>query len=96
MRIAQIVTVTALAAAGIAVASGTSSADRGVINCISYSWEPGNVSTTVYLHNRCDTREELTVHPANPSAACGDWTTTLGPDEKTSEVFVCEPGSISA
>ncbi|CAM5558751.1 hypothetical protein BOQ63_006780 (plasmid) [Streptomyces viridifaciens] len=33
----------------------TRSMHRGVDGCIAWSYDPGVWSTTVYLHNRCDT-----------------------------------------
>ncbi|MFE9802040.1 hypothetical protein ACWC98_06635 [Streptomyces goshikiensis] len=34
----------------------------GVDGCLSYSYEPGTVSTTVYYHNRCSDRHVLYIH----------------------------------
>ncbi|NKY52045.1 hypothetical protein [Nocardia vermiculata] len=83
--VSKIVTVAAFAAAGIGVATGTASAERGVDDCIAYSYEKGIMHTTVYFHNRCNTTQGVTVYP--DENGCGNWTTQLAPDQKSKHEF---------
>ncbi|MEU4314164.1 hypothetical protein [Nocardia sp. NPDC024068] len=83
--VSKIVAVAAFVAAGLGVATGTASAERGVDDCIAYSYEAGIMHTTVYFHNRCNSTQGVTVYPAENG--CGNWTTRLAPDEKSNHEF---------
>jgi hypothetical protein len=41
---------------------------RGVSGCFAYSYSPGNISTTVYYHNRCKTGHYLEIAEPDPGS----------------------------
>ncbi len=60
MRLSRCAVVAAAAFLTVGLSSPAASAQtrsmhRGVDGCIAWSYDPGVWSTTVYLHNRCDT-----------------------------------------
>ncbi len=96
MRIVKIATVFAMAAAGLGIATGTASADRGVSGCISWSFDEqdDNATVTVYYHNRCNHPATITVRTRGNPTVCSDWTKNLAADEKDNETFVCAPRDV--
>ncbi|WP_345498048.1 hypothetical protein [Nocardia callitridis] len=71
-------------------AAGTAAAERGAGDCISYSYEPGSMTTTVYYHNRCDVTRKLTIYRASNSP-CDDGKIELhvAGGKKDNEVVRC-------
>ncbi|ATL67327.1 hypothetical protein CRH09_15095 [Nocardia terpenica] len=96
MRIVKIATVFALATAGLGIATGTASADRGVSGCVAWSYDEqdDNATTTVYYHNRCNRPVTITVRTRGNPTVCSDWSKNLTADEKDSETFVCAPREV--
>lgn len=67
-RTANILAVAFLAVGGLGVAAGSASAmersERGETanGCVSYSYEPGWATTTVYYNNRCSRPTTFTIY----------------------------------
>ncbi|MET9078434.1 hypothetical protein ABZX95_41340 [Streptomyces sp. NPDC004232] len=47
--------------ANAATAYAAAAATRGVSGCFAYSYSPGDATTTVYYHNRCNYEENLMI-----------------------------------
>jgi hypothetical protein len=76
-RTAKILAAALLAAGGLAVAAGSASAaERGETanGCVSYSYDEGWVTTTVYYNNRCSTPRTFTIYYND---GCGNKTITV-------------------
>ena len=84
--IARIATAAVLVPAGLGLATGTASAGptRGVDGCVAYSYENGFETTTVYFHNRCNSKQRVTVIPGS---TCSTFHRDLPANEKASHKF---------
>ncbi len=63
-RVASVAVASVVAAGlgvGVGAAPASAAVHRGVSGCFSWSWGDGNVSVTVYWHNRCTTKHKLNI-----------------------------------
>ncbi|NEW37438.1 hypothetical protein GV794_27295 [Nocardia cyriacigeorgica] len=89
----RVVTSLAIAATSIGLTLATApaaSAEEGVSGCISYSYHPGTLTTTVYYRNRCDVPRHVYIHRVGNQGTCDSVITIRVPgNKKGNEVVRC-------